>query len=93
MEAMYETLIPSVRTIDKHRGELIDASANAQFDDDWRTAISGDELVRRVHNHIDELYAQKTVFEKHLADAISGKELEKKVHKHIVEWYAARDKK
>ncbi|GHV65773.1 hypothetical protein FACS1894199_07380 [Bacteroidia bacterium] len=28
-----------------------------EFEQEWQTAISGDELVRRVHRHIDKLYA------------------------------------
>ncbi|MDR1866254.1 MAG: hypothetical protein LBR08_11870 [Bacteroidales bacterium] len=28
------------------------------FEQDWRRAVSGDELVKRAHRHIDELYAQ-----------------------------------
>jgi hypothetical protein len=30
-----------------------------EFEQEWQTAISGDELVRRVHHHIDQLYADK----------------------------------
>ncbi|GHT17700.1 hypothetical protein AGMMS4956_21220 [Bacteroidia bacterium] len=30
-----------------------------EFEQEWQTAISGDELVRRVHHHIDQLYAGK----------------------------------
>jgi len=33
-----------------------DTNDNAQFEKDWKSAISGDELVTRVHCHIDELY-------------------------------------
>ena len=33
-----------------------DINDNAQFERDWKNAISGDELVKRVHCHIDELY-------------------------------------
>jgi hypothetical protein len=31
--------------------------ADIQFERDWQNAISGDELVKRVHHHIDQLYA------------------------------------
>jgi peptide subunit release factor 1 (eRF1) len=29
------------------------------FEQMWQNAISGDEFVKRVHEHIDKLYAQK----------------------------------
>jgi len=29
------------------------------FEEDWENAISGDELVKRVHEHIDKWYASK----------------------------------
>ena len=29
-----------------------------EFEQDWNHAISGNELIRRVHRHIDELYAR-----------------------------------
>jgi hypothetical protein len=29
-----------------------------EFEQDWHYAISGNELVQRVHSHIDELYAR-----------------------------------
>lgn len=34
-------------------------STTDPLDDDWTNAISGDEFVKRVHQHIDEKYAQK----------------------------------
>jgi hypothetical protein len=33
-------------------------TADIQFERDWQNAISGDELVKRVHRHIDQLYAK-----------------------------------
>jgi hypothetical protein len=29
-----------------------------EFEQDWSQAISGNELIQRVHRHIDELYAR-----------------------------------
>ena len=29
------------------------------FEDDWKRAISGEEFVRRAHEHIKKLYAQR----------------------------------
>ena len=45
-----------LKAIAKHPrvAQIVDDS----FEQNWSNAISGDELVKRVHNHIDELYAQ-----------------------------------
>jgi hypothetical protein len=32
-------------------------TTDIQFERDWADAISGDELVKWVHRHIDQLYA------------------------------------
>jgi hypothetical protein len=53
------TGIRLLKEIEKHpRVAWFVDDANNQFEQDWENAISGDELVRRVHQHIDELYAQ-----------------------------------
>ena len=39
-----------------------DTNDNVQFEKDWENAISGDELVKRVHCHIDELYDRYDFF-------------------------------
>ena len=31
---------------------------NLLFETQWQKSISGDELVQRVHKHIDEIYAE-----------------------------------
>ncbi|MDR1121707.1 MAG: hypothetical protein LBM08_12415 [Dysgonamonadaceae bacterium] len=33
-------------------------TADDEFEQDWNHAISGNELVRRVHQHIEDLYAR-----------------------------------
>jgi hypothetical protein len=39
------------------RDTHLPVTADIQFERDWQNAISGDELVKRVHRHIDQLYA------------------------------------
>jgi hypothetical protein len=59
---MIETISPQnfsqSRLQEKHNYN-ISIDADDQFEQDWQTAISGDELVKRVHHHIDQLYAAK----------------------------------
>jgi hypothetical protein len=45
-----------LKEIEKH--PRIARVVDDTFEQDWNQAISGDELVKRVHNHIDELYVQ-----------------------------------
>ncbi|MDR3226356.1 MAG: hypothetical protein LBT56_01625 [Prevotellaceae bacterium] len=42
----------ALKSIKNRQCELLD---NSQFEQDWANAISGNELVKRVHNHIDTL--------------------------------------
>ncbi|MDR3286111.1 MAG: hypothetical protein LBT27_01540 [Prevotellaceae bacterium] len=44
----------ALKSIKNRQCELLD---NTHFEQDWANAISGEELVKRVHNHIDTLYA------------------------------------
>lgn len=48
------------RKLPKNDGKYPRAALTAdnEFEQDWNHAISGNELVRRVHHHIDELYAR-----------------------------------
>ncbi|MFT4061885.1 MAG: hypothetical protein QM642_05950 [Edaphocola sp.] len=35
------------------------AKADDSFEEDWKNGISGDEFLRRVHEHIRKLYASR----------------------------------
>lgn len=56
MEVMSDTLNARVRPITKRFQKQIDRCKNVQFEQDWQNAISGDELVKRVHQHIDDYF-------------------------------------
>ncbi|MDR2853987.1 MAG: hypothetical protein LBV31_01635 [Prevotellaceae bacterium] len=55
---MIETILSPQMRNTRHRTIAL-ANTNAQFEKDWASAISSDELVKRVHLHIGELYATK----------------------------------
>jgi rhodanese-related sulfurtransferase len=57
MELMSDALVFDVRSENELLSQYPDNS-DVQFETDWQNAISGEELVKRVHSHIDKLYAR-----------------------------------
>jgi hypothetical protein len=58
-----------------------------------KDSISGEELVKRVHTHIDEWFdARHQRFQELLKDSMSGEEFLNKAIQHIETVYATRNK-
>jgi hypothetical protein len=59
LKQMIEAKIKVLQETAAVRKHVVHRSQNTEeFEQDWRNAISGEEMLKRVHRHIDDLYVQ-----------------------------------